>query len=349
MTRSLAAKPSPRSAGCPFCEHVNTATARFCNACGAPMHLVPCARCGAVNDPKAAATCYQCDAALPETRLGDFARSSSGAEMSAAAGSPAWTIADRAQPIEQPLPDPDGLDPDAKLLATLQELERQLVSSDSGAVADRLAGESAATPGANPDSRTAVAPLTRIRSDAASAIAGSPSIQAAPRVISRRALAVIVGAGVLAVLAAAGEYYTYQQRVARTGSQAPASDAMKEGDHSAATAFPVNPANSTPALAATPPSASSTPPTAPAPDGSAAAMRPGSTPPAEARSATTPPVARSSGEALGSPRRAAAEAKAAAEPAGERPRAAGVAPGVIEQPPRVGPCTEAVAALGLCT
>src|SRR5262252_1394876 len=126
MSRSLAATLSLRSAGCSFCEQVNPPVAKFCNACGAPMHLVPCARCGAVNDPKAATTCYQCDAALPETRLGDFARSSSGAETSAAAGSPPWTTADRAQPIEQPLPDPDGLDPDAKLLATLQELERQM-------------------------------------------------------------------------------------------------------------------------------------------------------------------------------------------------------------------------------
>ena len=329
MTRSLAAKSPVRSAACPFCEHANPAAARFCNACGAPTHLIPCARCGAVNDPQAATACYQCGAGLPEDRRGEFARSSSGAETLAAAGSPAWTTQDRTQPIEQPPAGPDGLDRDAKLLQDLQQL---LASSDSGAVADRLVGESIGTPAANADIRTAVAPVTRIRAYAASAIAGSPSMQAAPRVIPRRGLAIIVGVGVLAVLAAAGEYYTYQERMARSASQAPASGAMKEGD----------------SPAATPPVATDTQPTAPAADGSAMAIRPGTTAPVEARPAATPPVAGSSGEAMSSPRRAPVEAKASAEtaPTGPRPRAG--APGVIEQPPRVGPCTEAVAALGLC-
>jgi ribosomal protein L40E len=44
---------------CRFCEHVNPPDAKFCNACGGALHLVPCSRCGAVNDVTAT-TCYQC-------------------------------------------------------------------------------------------------------------------------------------------------------------------------------------------------------------------------------------------------------------------------------------------------
>jgi ribosomal protein L40E len=49
---------------CRFCEHVNPPDARFCNACGGPLHLLPCSSCGAVNDVTAN-TCYQCHSPLP--------------------------------------------------------------------------------------------------------------------------------------------------------------------------------------------------------------------------------------------------------------------------------------------
>ena len=48
---------------CRFCEHGNPADSKFCNACGGALHLVPCPRCGAVNDVTAAA-CYQCHGQL---------------------------------------------------------------------------------------------------------------------------------------------------------------------------------------------------------------------------------------------------------------------------------------------
>jgi hypothetical protein len=53
---------SPNS--CPFCEQVNPADAKFCNACGGALHLVPCPRCGAVSDVTAT-VCYQCHGELP--------------------------------------------------------------------------------------------------------------------------------------------------------------------------------------------------------------------------------------------------------------------------------------------
>jgi hypothetical protein len=49
---------------CPFCDHGNSADAKFCSACGGALHLVPCPRCGAVSDVTAT-TCYQCHGQLP--------------------------------------------------------------------------------------------------------------------------------------------------------------------------------------------------------------------------------------------------------------------------------------------
>ena len=55
---------------CPFCEQVNPADAKFCNACGGALHLVPCPRCGAVSDVTAT-TCYQCSGPLPGRGTGE--------------------------------------------------------------------------------------------------------------------------------------------------------------------------------------------------------------------------------------------------------------------------------------
>jgi len=49
---------------CPFCGHDNPRGARFCNECGSPLHLAPCAHCDAVNDVELPA-CYSCGAPLP--------------------------------------------------------------------------------------------------------------------------------------------------------------------------------------------------------------------------------------------------------------------------------------------
>lgn len=44
---------------CFCCDHRNPAGAKFCNACGAPLHLKPCKHCEAIN-ARAAAHCHQC-------------------------------------------------------------------------------------------------------------------------------------------------------------------------------------------------------------------------------------------------------------------------------------------------
>jgi hypothetical protein len=68
---------------CPFCEQVNPADAKFCNACGGALHLVPCPRCGAVSDVTAS-TCYQCHGQLPKRGTDELGTAAPVAEVSKA-------------------------------------------------------------------------------------------------------------------------------------------------------------------------------------------------------------------------------------------------------------------------
>ena len=68
---------------CPFCEQVNPPGAKFCNACGGALHLVPCPRCGAVSDVTAT-TCYQCHSQLPERGTDELGTAAPVAEVSKA-------------------------------------------------------------------------------------------------------------------------------------------------------------------------------------------------------------------------------------------------------------------------
>ena len=49
---------------CPFCNHANPAGAKYCNDCGSPLHLKPCNRCEAIND-QVASNCYTCGTEFP--------------------------------------------------------------------------------------------------------------------------------------------------------------------------------------------------------------------------------------------------------------------------------------------
>ncbi len=49
---------------CPYCDHVSPANSKFCNECGAALHLKPCQHCGAVNDVTLTSVCARCNGAL---------------------------------------------------------------------------------------------------------------------------------------------------------------------------------------------------------------------------------------------------------------------------------------------
>lgn len=51
---------------CPFCENVNPTNSKFCNACGVRLHAALCPHCGAVN-VVTARSCVNCRADLLET------------------------------------------------------------------------------------------------------------------------------------------------------------------------------------------------------------------------------------------------------------------------------------------
>ena len=46
---------------CLLCNHLNPASVRFCNDCGAQLHLQPCEQCGVMNK-RNASNCYKCGA-----------------------------------------------------------------------------------------------------------------------------------------------------------------------------------------------------------------------------------------------------------------------------------------------
>ena len=69
---------------CNFCTHANPEGSKFCNECGSPLHLVPCAQCQAINsasDPQ----CFRCGAPLSANTKEDMlAPAMAGAESSLA-------------------------------------------------------------------------------------------------------------------------------------------------------------------------------------------------------------------------------------------------------------------------
>ncbi|MFY7864882.1 double zinc ribbon domain-containing protein [Roseateles sp.] len=56
---------------CPYCDHVSPPDSKFCNECGAALHLQPCPHCGAVNDITKSNVCGRCQGDLhgsPDTQ-----------------------------------------------------------------------------------------------------------------------------------------------------------------------------------------------------------------------------------------------------------------------------------------
>ena len=371
---------------CPFCERVNPSDAKFCNACGAPLHLMPCPQCGAVNDATAT-TCHQCAAPLPGAGKSASSPSSPGSQPTrtgAAAG-------------PNSLPEAEALDRDAKVFATLQEL-RQLLAQTESAAGGRVSDW--ANPGTSPASAGDAAKAITPRLDGVTSYpAPAVSLASEPQPLARRVVlprrAVIVTAVVL--LAAAFAYLASGQRQTADVPQTPAAagevrgsgEAAEAGSRanlatapeaapasSAPTAVPivtpgVAPRPQPPAAASVapgtvppPPAASVAPGTVPPPP--AASVAPGTVPSPPAASVAPgtvppPPAARAAPaqqvnatrtgsivqrEGQGSGATSAVPAAAASA----RPRAPETGTGIERPaPPRIGPCTDAVAALGLCT
>ena len=78
---SFAHSTGKLSTQCPYCEHLSPEGSKFCNECGAALHLRPCAHCGALNDVTLADACGRCG------------------EPFASANAPPESIPDAAEPV----------------------------------------------------------------------------------------------------------------------------------------------------------------------------------------------------------------------------------------------------------
>lgn len=84
---------------CPYCNFVSPASCKFCSACGAALHLVPCPHCGVVNDIDAMTACYRCHGELRES--GAAAPPALAAPDERDAPTPELTESASAQPLDR--------------------------------------------------------------------------------------------------------------------------------------------------------------------------------------------------------------------------------------------------------
>ena len=341
-----------RTADCSFCQHTNPPESKFCNGCGAPLYLVPCPHCGAVNEVTAS-TCHQCAGRL-QGRVEGAAPPSSRVRKSAGAGSGAAAAGAPEIPPAESLTS-EELDPNARTLATLQRLRHLLDRSDS----DAAAGSPALGIPDPPVPHTAHGSTERDSAGArrypVSAVTEPAAPRAEPRIVHRGRSVVMIAAAALGILAASA-YFTYRwladtpavpvaDKAAGAGAPVARGTVREPGGIPSAAA----PVSSTPAAAVTPAVAASSP------AGTVPPVRPGTVNPGDADRQGADPPARSPA-ATTEQRRSGAEARdsssgvATGAPAAvPRSRTTEAAAGFELQQPRIGPCTEAVAALGLCT
>jgi hypothetical protein len=274
---------------------------------------------------------------------------------------------------------PDRLaEPVASPQDMLRELQRMMATpvSGVGATVSEKVGLGSQAGGANPNS--AVDPLgNALRPRPGSVVTTARALPAVSRTEPRRrSFRALVGMMVLAALAAVG-YYAYRQHFAVDTAAIPAASGDTKGRGSPAgggaivnlEADPVRPApNASTSPVDTPPAATTRPVT-PGPERSVAAIREDSAVAGDARRGGSDMKDATPGNGTGSaklpspaatrgtenPQRAgrgsdrSPEAAAAAAVLVPRAQTPGAGTRIEPPPPRLGPCTDAVAALGLCS
>lgn len=358
------------AADCPFCQHANPPDSKFCNACGAPLYLAPCPNCGAVNDATATA-CHRCAGRLV-TPGGPLPAGPLRGSGDLGADVPPPGI----EALLAKSPTNEWRERDAQLSATLEEIRQFLNRTEPGVAPKTAEGpgapvppralsvpEAPEPPRVSGPSKAARPPPVVAKPDVLPAY--PTSVVAEPRAVRGelyrtrdRRSTVLVGIAAAGLVAGA-VYYGYRSSTSEappSAGTAKSSDAGPiKGSNPGATETPAGGSTAAPATPSR--TGSITAPTpavvaVPTPAGQVPSVRPGTVTPGDVgQPATAPPP----GPAGVSERRDAAEAKAApastaaaAAPA-PRPRTVETGAGFGLQQPRIGPCTEAVAALGLCT
>lgn len=310
---------------CLFCNHVNTANSKFCSQCGSPLHLMPCVECGTINN-LIARSCRSCGRKFPaRPHVGPPAGRPSASGHAAAphrAGSQVAGLAPGIEPFKESVPP---------------------VADTSGVVVP-------------------LTPVSR-RREAVVALASPLTLR---RRATRRRSAAIIATVAFVGLAIAGAY-VYRQHVMVHEPEISAGDAEWRRGSNVGYRGSIGKQDSDAAAATVPAAAAdiATPP---------------SLPPVEKTVADVPPPERAGGQTDGVLR--GSPGKTIALPANEVPTTAPVATATLGTPdkrasgrkgpdpaasgaqvatpiarpgagerkaPRLGPCTESVAALGLCT
>lgn len=250
----------------------------------------------------------------------------------------------------------DALDRDAQVFATLQELRQLLAQTESmagGRVSEH--DEPDSPPAAAPEAEKAVgSPLDDAPSYPAPAVAlAAEPFPARRAVLSRRA---VIAAGAVLLVVAVGYLASGKRQSAKPPPAPSAAGEVKEAGSAAETsasvtsgatseATPVAPA---PAPVPTVTHGVAQTPVSSAPTASAAPSR-GPPAPAASSSPVQPASVARSGVAIQHEGRGGGGISAAPV-ASARPVAPAAGTGIERPaPPQIGPCTDAVAALGLCT
>ena len=303
------------------------------------------------------------------------------AEAIGGSGSVAPAATRESEPVAHRSSGTDTPDRLAETVATsqdmLRELQRMMATpvSDAAATVSERVGLGSQTGGAKPDN--AVDPLANaLRRHPGSAVTTARALPAVSGTVPRRRRSgAIVGMMVLAALAVGG-YYAYRQHVAVDAAQAPAATGaatarggpVDGGSIVSPEADPVRrvPIASTSDPVDTPHAATAQPVT-PGPERSVAAIREDSAVPGDARRGRSDTKDATPGNGTGPAKLPSAAATrgtenpqrtvrgperspeaAAAAVLIPRAQTPGAGTRIEPPPPRLGPCTETVAALGLC-
>jgi len=365
---------------CPICAHVNPAESRFCNACGAPLHLAPCPRCGTING-LGAQDCYKCGAALMGRSADALAAGSPFAEAIGGSSSVAPSAGRGSEPVAHPSSGSDAPDRLDETVANpqdmLRELQRMMATPVSDAAAMRSERVGIGTQAGSAEPNDAVGPLAdALRPRPGSAVAAARALPAVSgTVLHRRRSGAIVGTMVLGVLAVLG-YYAYRQHAAVDTAPVPAASGATTGRGGPAgggaivnlEADPVRPAPiASTAGPVDTPAAANTRPVPPGPERGVAAIREDDAAAANARRGRSDTKDATPGNGTGPAKLPSAAATrgtenqqrtvrgpesspeaAAAAVLIPRAQTPGAGTRIEPPPPRLGPCTETVAALGLC-
>jgi hypothetical protein len=208
---------------CPFCAHTNPADARFCNECGAPLHLRPCNRCEAVNN-QVDENCYKCGMALSTP-------------CTAHEAAPVWPALDTvaASASLGDLCFESGHAPLSESVTEGQDVRLRQSGDETAAARDcaveliphapRSPGEDMTSPVSTEDRPADAIPLKNL------------GAATGPRPLSRLALAVVLSIALLTTVGVSA-YYAYRHQTQLVGplSAAPANPALPTD----VTAPPVN-------------------------------------------------------------------------------------------------------------